>query len=310
MSEPPFRLSTSYEFQLMLMVITGMVLSLLPSHTQIWACLGLILFVGLPHGATDAFLIWETHRDSLGRTVLGLALYLTALIACLYVWLAATEIFWGLFFAAAVIHFGFGDEPEQEKIFARERKPLPRAGDFSAKLFRGCAIVLTPFIFHFDETRPYLLTASSQAFCNLLNGVALPTFTFAGLMCLGLVILVWWRRGALTHSLVKILLETAYYALLFAVVPPLLAFTLYFVCHHSLSHMLRIWHYKRNMTLFICTILCSLPIIALTLYFAPHSTTEAPVITTAAALTWIACLTFPHMYIVHTFPFHKTSAPT
>ena len=304
MSKPSFHLSSSYETQLILMVLTGMVLSILSSNQQIWACLGLILLVGLPHGATDAFLIWEQNSPSKKRALAGLTMYLGSLLLCFYIWLAATDLFWSVFFCASIVHFGFGDRNDTAPPFEQAHLSI-RILTMLSKMMRGCAIVLTPFIYHFEETKPFLLAASTPAFCDLLQTFAKPIW----LTCLSLTSLaVAWnflRHRNVRGQVLLNLIEAAYYTLLFTFITPLVAFTLYFVCHHSLSHMIRIWRYKRNPTLLISTVICTLPVIGFTLYFAPHGASDVAVIATAVALTWIACLTFPHMFIVHRFPFPK-----
>jgi Brp/Blh family beta-carotene 15,15'-monooxygenase len=179
------------------------------------------LLVGLPHGALDV------DRISAGRTVrqqAGLvAGYLAAVAAAFLAWLARPALTVAALLVLAVAHFGLTDLAELSR---RCRSSVPAAVRPALAAAYGGIPVVFPFALAAGRTRPLLerLSAGSDAVIGLASR-ALPVVVAAAV-----VGGVW----GLASRRACVVLDLAALTLAFAVLPPLIAFGLYFGGWHAL----------------------------------------------------------------------------
>lgn len=192
---------------------------LTPAHITL--CLALFLGLGLPHGALDAW-IWRRASPGASYAPFFAAYFaLMALVALLWWWAPATALVG--FVALAVHHFGQADLAEQRNH--------PASTWFV--LSRGALVVIVPIALHFEAARP-VIAAMGLSNLKLDRSLALGV---AGVVVMGhlavLVLAARWSVRARAHEAGQALVLTA----MFAVLPPLLSFTLYFALWHALGHL-------------------------------------------------------------------------
>ena len=196
---------------LLLAVPVLAVSAVLPWQTGwIWAVAAIVV-LGVPHGALDV----EIGRNLLRGRVGGwwfpvfAAPYLLLVGAVLLAWHWAPEATLALFLAASVWHFGTEDTG---------------AGGLPA-LFRGGLPIAVPVLLHPQATAQVFSAASGLVFDQP------PTWLTAGSV-------VWLVPAILTvlRARPRELLLPGALLLAFVVLPPLTAFTLYFVVVHAPAH--------------------------------------------------------------------------
>lgn len=188
---------------------------------------------GVPHGAVDHMVPFWLDRTpaSPARMATVLTSYLAVGAVAILAFFVAPTFAVLVFFVVSLLHFGRG-----EVVFAAERarRPVPRpARDASAVLAHGAAVVVLPYAVWHEEAR-VLLVELAPAVVDPPGAVltALVAVT-AALVLWALVRLVQGRR----------LVEAAELGLvvvLFAAVPPLAAFGVYFGAWHALRHTARL----------------------------------------------------------------------
>lgn len=279
----------------------GFLLSLLPESFLWIGCLSVVLLVGVPHGALDIYLLWFEDQKTLSHFAKSIGKYICLVLCGLLFWRFSPELFWGSFFAAAIYHFGSSDE-HLEVLTVITGKSLYKALWI---LSRGTVLVFAPVAFHPQKITTYLSQAAPIHFAQQISALAPFLCAYAG------VFFLWgtfrcWKRAPLTSYrwiLIKHLVSLLILILLFIVADPLLSFSLYFCCHHSLTHTFRVWgRIKKRISnhwLFFwgaVTTLCVIPV----LWWVPKqmvlgSTPEGLV---TASFVTIAALTFPHLLVV------------
>lgn len=201
----------------------------LPAQLVVLAVL--VALLGLPHGAADPLAGAALLRPRLGR-VWPLAfggLYLLAALAVLALWALWPAGLLLVFLALAVAHFGAEDVGASGPV-------LPgRAGAALEAGLRGAVPVALPVLVHAGET--------AALFAALLPGVdartvasAFPPLAGPGAVypaALGALALWALGRGRLPLAA-----ELAALVAAFVVLPPLLAFAVYFCLWHAPRHTL------------------------------------------------------------------------
>jgi len=272
-----------------LLVALACLLAFAPPSLPIQAALFLagVALVGMPHGSFDHIVARRRLHPMLGR-LWWLAFLLTYLGLAGLVWLGwaeAPQTTLVLFLMASVIHFGIGD-----LTAAGGRTP---AQILTAILARGALPILLPIAAHPSAVAP-VLAALAGGRTDL--AAAIVTWSYWLLLPWALALLLYWITTASRADRLEILTLCAAFVLL----PPILAFALYFCLCHSVRHLLRL----ADMMSPICprsaaaqTLRIGLPAIAVCLLAAPllflHSVSNGLV----PLFQLLAALTLPHMVV-------------
>jgi Brp/Blh family beta-carotene 15,15'-monooxygenase len=257
---------------------------------QIIVLLAGIVLVGFPHGAFDHLVARPVLAPRLGRfwwAPFGLA-YLGLAGLVWLAWMLAPLPTLVLFLAGSVLHFGLGDVEDGVVPCT-----VPR---WAAVLTYGAVPILLPVAFHPLQAAPLLAA---------IGGVAAPPMTAALSLCLWLVPL--WGAG-FAWLCVKAqpqarVVPAAITAAGFMLLPPLLAFGLYFGLVHSPRHLLRLgaWHDQADprraarwavRVVVPASLACAIGIIAIAL-----TTKDVSIGLLVPTFRIIAALTLPHMIV-------------
>lgn len=191
--------------------------ALLPPPADRWAALAVIILLGIPHGALDGEVARPWLRPRFGAWWFAAFALPYLLLAGLVLWgwrLAPEPVLAG-FLPLSVLHFGEEDAGPGRPLEAFSRGGLPIA----------LLVLLHP--------------AATADILGTVMGVSLPAVpgwlwagALAWLVLLPGAVFVMHRQGRL-HAL----LEISFLGLVFALLPTLSAFALYFVAIHAPRHM-------------------------------------------------------------------------
>lgn len=195
---------------------------------QLTVLLGGMALVGVPHGAFDHLVARPVLAPQLGAVwwvPFGAGYFGLAALVGLAWWVAPAWTLAG-FLAASVVHFGLGDVED-----GLAPRAVPR---WLAVLVYGATPILLPVALHPDAAAPVLAGLADvpvPAMVAALHPAAwlLPAWAAA----FGWVLWAAHREGLGVAE--RLLTLTA-----FVVLPPLLAFGLYFTAGHAMRHVLRL----------------------------------------------------------------------
>lgn len=191
----------------------------------------LIIFLGVPHGATDHRIfhsLFSTHKTRLSMRSFYLSyIGLMLLYAGLWYWSPT----WGLtlFLGISAYHFG-----QSNWNYIQTTRPyiLP-----TIYLLYGAMVLIVPILWHIEEATPIL---------EAILGYALPPFNeqhsriaISGTVLLNtLMPVTLWRYAIISvRQLQAELLHMGILLMVFVCCPLLLGFSIYFAAWHSLSSM-------------------------------------------------------------------------
>ncbi len=196
------------------LVIFGSLLLAAPGDAMVLWMLAAAVIAGLPHGALDAWVLRQTGQ---GRWfIAGLLGYALAALSVILAWIFFPAILLGAFLFLAGFHFAISDP----------LAPTRRAALFEG-LARGGAPLATPAFFHQERTAELFgMLASGGAGERLAEMLGLLFWPWLASLILALVLA---SRGAPRRVGFELLTLLA----LFALVPPLPAFAIYFALLHS-----------------------------------------------------------------------------
>lgn len=255
--------------------------ALLRPEARTLAALMAVIVLGVPHGALDGEIARAVLRPRLGRAwFAAFALPYLALIALvLAAWRASPLVTLALFLAASVWHFGSEE-----------------AGDADAleTLVRGGLPVAVPVLAH---------PAATALLLGTVAGIPLvqpPAWLEAGALGWLVLALAWAIRTAVRRP--PDLAVPAGLAILFAVLPPITAFSIYFVCVHAPAHTGALVRNPRRAPRVLdgrSAVLLALPLTGLTVLLgaALWPLYDGPAADRLLSLTiqGLAALTLPHM---------------
>ncbi len=227
---------------------TGLLIALLSGTSIVedtervgaWFLLGSALVFGLPHGASDFWILKERASrtgSSTNRFPSLLIVYTLAAISIAALWFLLPDISILAFLILTAVHFGAGDQIWED------------AGgrDFTSSFLRGLMVIASPLAFHAEESGAVLRALAPQtAALPLVDGaLAWATWTLgaSALALLGLDLLNI-RRGIAFPSLKW--LELGLLTLFFWLLTPLFAVAVYFVAVHSWRHVFRLGVYEEK----------------------------------------------------------------
>lgn len=185
-----------------------------------------ILLLGVPHGGFDAAIArrsgWRMH--GLLSWVGFHAAYLLMAVAVVIVWYWFPLLSLGGFLLLSGLHFGASDIAET-------------GSDWLPLLAHGGLVAVGIPYFHTQEVLALFSFLSSEpAALQLLNALSV-IFVFWAACCVGYCIFTFYHR-----AYIKPLLNLCALILIAILLPPLVAFALYFCLWHSRGHMLRLWN--------------------------------------------------------------------
>lgn len=225
----PTLYASIYGLSLLAVLLGSVVPSFLAAYSLLPA-VGLILFMGIPHGATDHLIFAHLHPQVLNRgAMVRFYVYYLGLIG-LYalIWWLSPLLGLSIFLVVSAFHFGQSNW-----------NYLPRPGGVNNVLFLlwGSYVIAAPVLLDPTASWPILTTLLHQDLPSWPDGWRYGLLGGLFLLNVGSIIALVYggqlsrRQGGweLAHLLLL--------SLLFATTPLLLGFALYFAAWHSLSSM-------------------------------------------------------------------------
>lgn len=262
-------------------------------------CLILILFVGVPHGALDNFLIQKNSKLS---KVKFHVLYSGSVLAYILLWFFSPSLSLILFLLISAYHFG-------ESQLATLRSPfiLSKAIHF----FWGASIILTLLFFHFDEFYNKLLNYSvfEPITSVLTKDLFLNATLFSNILLISMFFITYGLKLFTLRKLAYELLCISMLYFAFYVLDLVVGFTIYFVFWHSLVVMEMILNYFKRakftigMLQFIKLLLPN-TVISLLIGFVLFSSINFlnfEIDFTSVVFVLLSALTLPHVFIMENF---------
>ena len=191
-----------------------------------------VVLIGLPHGAFDGAI--ANHLVA-GRSFVAAAKlmmsYCAAAALVIAIWITFPAVTLTLFLIISMIHFGRGDASAKSgPVFMTQILLHGGLPIFGIIYFQQSSVI--PL---FDA-----LTNGASDLAILISKIMVPVM---GLMA-GLYGLMAFRDASLRARFAEFILL----AVVFAILPPLVSFALYFCIIHTGRHMRRIWHVLASTT--------------------------------------------------------------
>jgi Brp/Blh family beta-carotene 15,15'-monooxygenase len=258
---------------------------------QLGVLLGGIVLVGFPHGAFDHLVARPILRHRLSRRwwVPFLAGYLGLAGLVGLAWTFAPAATTAGFLAASVLHFGLGDTADG---LAPDRVPR-----FFTLLTYGALPILLPAAFHPEGAAPVLAALARVEPGVMQHALSRAVWLLpAWAAAFAWIVTAAWRENRGTA-------ERLATAAGFVLLPPLLAFGLYFGLGHSVRHVLRLgawrdpWNFWAAMRWAARVILPAGVVCAAGLGGLALAGRDAVADLLAPGFQIIAALTLPHMIV-------------
>lgn len=248
-----------------------------------------VILLGVPHGALDGEVARPLLRPRLGRAwfIVFAAPYLALSALVLLAWHVAPLPTLAAFLACSALHFGAEDAgPDGAAVEVAVRGGLP---------------IAAPVLLQSEATARFLGVVAGVPMAHLPGWLVVASWAWLALAIAWGASLLLRRRG---RAPMGALVEPGLLAALFAALPPLSAFAIYFVCLHAPRHVAALAahpiraprvHDSRS------AVLRSLPVTALTLLIGaalwPFYAGPAPERLLALTLQGLAALTLPHLLL-------------
>lgn len=291
-------------------ILLGSFASELLGNCEAVLVLGLMLLIGLPHGATDHGLFLAlTRRKPMAKQVNFYLLYALVIAAYGLLWYLLPVIAFIIFMLLSVYHFGqsnWVDVSYRSNSFARMHYVL-----------WGCGILLTPILLHGEEATFIVAEMTDRL-------LALPAYS-SRLIAIGLLaflnlfflLLCWYKNLIDGYRLGKEIVGYSLLIIMFFTNSLLLGFTVYFVFWHSLASAKDQWLFFRprlssevwrQLRLGILTTVTGALVFCLFLWFGPGPETALRPGVIGGVFLFISLLTLPHMLLVETLYAHWSPA--
>ncbi|MEM1450961.1 MAG: Brp/Blh family beta-carotene 15,15'-dioxygenase [Planctomycetota bacterium] len=206
---------------------------------QVVVTLVAVAILGFPHGALDpliAALRPRAGEGGLAGTAAFLVAYLAAAGAVVALWLVSPIAGLALFLATSAVHFGLGDVPPATDATSRRTRSL-------RVLAHGSAPIVLPSALHpggVGLVFGWLLGAPEAAVTAWLTNLA-PILVGAWALAALAAYAPALRRSRVPDTEARSgALELGLLAIAFAVLPPLLSFSVYFCVWHSARHLIAV----------------------------------------------------------------------
>jgi Brp/Blh family beta-carotene 15,15'-monooxygenase len=282
-------------------ILLGSFASGIMSSWEPFLVLGLMLLLGLPHGATDHGLFLALQDGQFrGKKISFYLSYLAIIAVYGLIWWLSPVVAFLIFMLLSVYHFGQSNWVNLDY----DNAILERAH----YLLWGIGILLTPILLHAEEaitivkamTGTVVITAPSTTDIYLVIGM---TGLLNGLM----IVFLWWQRRIETKRLATEFLAYALLITMFFTNSLLLGFSVYFVFWHSLASakdQLQFFQLRLSPTLrrqlfseFAMTVVGALSV-CLIIWFGPGPKTALQPSVIGGVFIFISLLTLPHMLLV------------
>ena len=192
----------------------------------------LIVFLGIPHGATDHIIFQHLNQSFLGsRRLVYFYMNYLLLGACFaLIWWLLPVLALVVFLVISMYHFG-----QSNWNYVAFQNKYEAIGMY---MLWGSLVTLAPIFYHFPTVSPIVESIIHQPLPMMdLNMLRSIVWTLLVLNILSLI--YYWRMEKLSFTLLgNEFLNIGILMLLFVFAPTLLSFTIYFVCWHSFSSML------------------------------------------------------------------------
>ncbi|HKK78356.1 MAG TPA: Brp/Blh family beta-carotene 15,15'-dioxygenase [Phaeodactylibacter sp.] len=213
-------------------VLLSLALPGLVLQVQLLLVVGMILFIGIPHGATDYLIFQSLSQPMWGSREMTHFYfnYVLLMVAYALLWWLIPAAALVVFIAISIYHFG-----QSNWNYATFSS---KWSAYAAYMLWGSFVLLVPIIWHYG---------SAMLIIESIIGAAVPEIAkpWREAFCISLFVANLWltlyyflqqriSRRAFMDEVVNLFVL----ALLLINVPLLLAFTIYFVCWHSLSSMM------------------------------------------------------------------------
>lgn len=270
------------------------------SYCEPFLVLGLMLLIGLPHGATDHGLFLALTRGK--KSDKKISFYLAyALVIGAYglVWLTLPLLAFGLFMLMSVYHFGQSNWADVDHGNAW--------GSRAHYLLWGCGVLLTPILLHGGEAATIVASMTDSLFV-MPNSLSVYVVVGALGVANFIALVYWWRSGVIDQK--RFFREVLGYAVLmvmFFTNSLLLGFTVYFVFWHSLASVkdqVRFFQrrlspaVRRQLLLGILTTVGGAMVFCLIVWFGPGPEAALNPAIIGGVFVFISLLTLPHMLLV------------
>ena len=260
--------------------ISSLLLVPMAQQQELFVASGLIVLLGVPHGALDPLFAQRLLQINSHTAWCGfVAIYLLFAVLVVVVWWYLPLIFLIAFLVLSILHFS-GD--------------LLEGATFAERLVYGGAIILLPALWHSKElTRLFSHLVGSNAAIPVVAVMQLIAWPW--LLTLLLLFLRSFRRDSL-HAL-----EIMAIGLLTWIATPLLSFAIYFCAMHSPRHILRTRQYAgvapgRMALVALLPLASVLGFGGLGWYFLPSPSIDERML--QLLFVTLAALTLPHMVLV------------
>lgn len=269
----------------------------LPREASWLVALGAVIVLGIPHGALDGAVAAPLLRPRYGRAWFGVFAvpYLALSALVLLAWQVAPLPTLAAFLAVSVLHFGEEDAGPGRPIEALVRGGLP---------------IALPALARPDETAGIFSVVTRMPMPHL------PAWWTAGAWLWLALAAAWLLTGRARRGVRG---EMAVLAVAFVALPPLTAFTLYFVGLHAPRHMLALVRDPSKapgIDTVQRAVRASLPIFALTLLLGAGlwplyaaGAANAPANLLTVTLQMLSALTLPHILLDHLAARYRDGLP-
>ena len=252
-----------------------------------------ILFIGIPHGASDILIARRRFKNSWLKILFFLICYLLVAIIFTTVWFFYPILCLVLFLFISGLHFGLLDTLKM---------PTSSLKSIQALIY-GLTPIIIPIVFHTREV--------NEIFKLLLfdedNDIAYQMQHFFLVWLLGLIIFF----VKYPESSQRQVLEIITLATLLVTLPPLWGFAFYFCFVHSIRHFLNLRKELSNLetsdviALFMTSI-ATITIVALAGFLLEGNGMEESLL--KVTFIGLAALTVPHMLLVDLYPRIRTTS--
>ena len=252
-----------------------------------------ILFIGIPHGASDILIARRRFKNSWLKILFFLISYLFVAIIFTTVWFFYPILCLVLFLFISGLHFGLLDTIKM---------PTSSLKLIQAFIY-GLTPIIIPIVFHTREV--------NEIFKLLLfddnNEIALQIKHFFLVWLLGLIVFF----VKYPESSQRQVLEIIALASLLVTTPPLWGFAFYFCFVHSIRHFLNLRKELNNLERFdvialFMTSVATIALVALAGFLLEGNGMEESLL--KVTFIGLAALTVPHMLLVDLYPRIRTTS--